>query len=109
MNSNTNANMGANANTDTNGNASASCPAARRAAHRRLARELEACPHARGVQFHPAGDAAERPYAATEVLASVTIHGTVHPAVGAIVADSILEPAVVQDANSPDYKRVLVR
>jgi hypothetical protein len=29
--------------------------------------------------------------------------------VGAIVADSALELATVRDANSPDYKRVVVR
>jgi hypothetical protein len=61
------------------------------------------------VQYSAAGDAAEQPYAETEVLASVTLRGTVHPSVGAIVADSVLEPATVRDGNHPDYKRIVVR
>ena len=86
-----------------------SSPAARRAAHRRLACALAACPHAMGVQYSAPGEAAAQPYAETEVLASVTLRGTVHPSVGAIVADSALELATVHDGNHPDYKQVVVR
>jgi len=86
-----------------------SSPAARRAAHRRLACALAACPHAMGVQYSAPGEAAAQPYAQTEVLASVTLRGTVHPSVSAIVADSALELATVRDGNHPDYKRVVVR
>ena len=62
-----------------------------------------------GVQYSAAGDAGEQPYAETAVLASVTLRGTIHPSVGAIVADSALEPAIVRDGNHPDYKRLVLR
>ena len=87
-----------------------SCPAARRAAHRRLACELEACPYAMGVQYSAPGEGPdESAYASTELLAQVTLRGTVHPRVQTIVTTVGLGFVDVVDANSPDYKRVVVR
>lgn len=84
--------------------------AARRRAHRRLACELEACPHATGVQYHAPGEGPhESAYASTAVLAQVTVRGTVHPRVQALVCGSELGLVDVIDANSPDYKQVVVR
>jgi hypothetical protein len=84
------------------------CLVERRRRHRQLAERLRADPTVEAVDvLTPAVSLSGR--FETDVLAQTTMHGGVESAVLRAIIDSDLTLVAVTDANSPDYRRVIIR
>jgi hypothetical protein len=84
------------------------CLVERRRRHRQLAERLRADPTVEAVDvLTPAVSPSGR--FESDVLAHTTMHGGVESAVLQAIIDADLTLVTVTDANSPDYRRVIVR
>ena len=84
------------------------CLVERRRRHRQLAERLRADPTVEAVDvLDPAVSPSGR--FESDILAHTTVHGGIESAVLQAIIDAGLTLVTVTDANSPDYRRIIVR
>jgi len=84
------------------------CLVERRRRHRQLAERLRADPTVDAVDVLDP-DVSSSGRFESDILAHTTMHGGVESAVLQAIIDADLTLVAVTDANSPDYRRVIVR
>jgi len=84
------------------------CLVERRRRHRQLAERLRTNPTVEAVDVLVPGVSPSGRFE-TDILAHTTMHGGIKSALLQAIIDADLTLVAVTDANSPDYRRVIVR